>query len=123
MRTAVRYGALAANRTRAVSFPTDETGRVVGATVRDASGATLGTVTSLLVDPDALAARWLEVALADGGRAIVPVQAASTDASGRLLIPFSAADLRSAPRVDGTMVTADTATALLDHYGFPPEAR
>jgi glycerol-3-phosphate dehydrogenase len=35
VRTAVRYGALAANRTRAVSFPTDETGRVVGATVRD----------------------------------------------------------------------------------------
>ncbi|HST73365.1 glycerol-3-phosphate dehydrogenase/oxidase [Kocuria sp.] len=35
VRTAVRFGALAANRTRAVGFPTDGSGRVVGATIRD----------------------------------------------------------------------------------------
>ncbi|MFI7579021.1 FAD-dependent oxidoreductase [Kocuria kalidii] len=35
VRTAVRYGALAASRTRAVAFPEDESGRVLGATVRD----------------------------------------------------------------------------------------
>ncbi|MFI7482354.1 glycerol-3-phosphate dehydrogenase/oxidase [Kocuria sp. M1R5S2] len=35
VRTAVRYGALAANRARAVDFPKDGSGRVVGATVRD----------------------------------------------------------------------------------------
>ncbi|GGG59471.1 FAD-dependent oxidoreductase [Kocuria dechangensis] len=35
VRTAVRFGALAANRTKAVAFPKDESGRVVGATLRD----------------------------------------------------------------------------------------
>lgn len=97
--------------------------RLVGAAVRDASGTALGTVTALLVDPDGLAARWLELALAGGERAILPVQAASADATGSLLIPFSSADLLSAPRVEGAVVSADVASALLDHYGFPPETR
>ena len=35
VRTAARLGALAASRTRAVEFPKDETGRVIGAVVRD----------------------------------------------------------------------------------------
>lgn len=35
LRTAVRYGALAANRTAVVGFTKDSSGRVVGATVRD----------------------------------------------------------------------------------------
>ena len=97
--------------------------RLVGAAVRDASGTPLGTVTALLLDPADLAARWLELSLTGGGRAILPVQAASADASGSLLIPFSAADLLSAPRIDGAVISAEAATALLDHYGFPPETR
>jgi glycerol-3-phosphate dehydrogenase len=44
VRTAVRYGALAANRTRAVDFPKDGSGRVVGATVRDLETGTEHTV-------------------------------------------------------------------------------
>src|SRR4051812_41516290 len=97
--------------------------RLVGATVHDAGGTPLGTVTALLLDPADLAARWLELALTGGERAILPVQAASVDASGSLVIPFGAAELRSAPRIDGAVVSAEAATALLDHYGFPPETR
>lgn len=96
--------------------------RLQGAVVHDTSGAGVGRVRALLVDPAAREARWLDVTLADGGRAVVPVRAAVVDAEGRLAVPYSEADLRSAPTPDGAVVTADLAAALLRHYGFDPDA-
>ena len=97
--------------------------RLVATVVRDAAGADLGTVTALRVDPDGLHARWLDLVLPGGGRATVPVQAASVDAAGRMVLPFSGEDLRTAPPVDDAEVSADLARALLRHYGFPPDTR
>ncbi|MHA3705106.1 PRC-barrel domain-containing protein [Jatrophihabitans sp. YIM 134969] len=102
-------------------MPDDD--RLLGTVVRDADGRELGAVTGLHVDPDGRAARWLDLELTSGGRAVLPVQAASVDAAGRVVVPFRADEVRSAPRADGPVVTADLAEALLRHYGFPPETR
>ncbi len=96
---------------------------LVGADVVDPTGRVLGSVTALLVDPDSLDARWLDITLASGAHAVVPVDAASSDASGIVTIPYGEADLTSAPRLSGPVLTAATARALLTHYGFPPETR
>ena len=96
--------------------------RLHGAAVHDASGAAVGTVGALLVDPVGHEARWLEVTLIGGGRAVVPVQAAAVDAEGRLAVPYSLDDLRAAPTADDGVVSADLAASLLRHYGFPPDA-
>lgn len=100
-----------------------EQDNLVGAAVVDPAGRALGTVTSLLVDPDSLDARWLDIALPSGAHAVVPVHAASADGNGLVTIPYVESDLTSAPHLSGSVLTASTASALLEHYGFPPEAR
>ena len=100
-----------------------EPDRLLGAVVLDATGTEVGTVAALRVDPGDLRPRWIDVALAGDARSTVPVQAASADASGRVVLPFTADDLRAAPTVDERVVSADLAAALLRHYGFPPETR
>lgn len=100
-----------------------EQDRLVGAEVVDPAGRPLGSVTALLVDPGSLDARWLDVALLSGAHAVVPVQAASADGAGRVTIAYGEAELTSAPGLDGAVLTARTASSLLDHYGFPPAPR
>ena len=96
---------------------------LIGAPVIGTAGLPLGTVSALLVDPGVRQARWLEVQAPDGGHAVVPVAAASADPSGRLVIPYSADDLRDAPEVRDGVVSSELAADLLSHYGFPPDPR
>jgi hypothetical protein len=92
---------------------------LLGAAVRDASGADLGQVTSLLVDPGSDAPRWLEVTDANGGRHVLPARSASVGADDRLTVPWTRDVVVAAPAVAGAAVSAADARALLAHYGYP----
>lgn len=91
---------------------------LVGAVVVDGSGEVVGRAAAMLVDPAALEARWLLVTLPDGTEAVVPMQVASVDATGWLVVPYGAGTVAGAPKVNGRIVTRQDADDLLRYYGF-----
>lgn len=91
---------------------------LIGAAVVDGSGEVIGRAAAMLVDPAALQARWLLVTLPGGADAVVPMPAASVNADGRLVVPYGAATVAGAPKVNGDVVTRQDAEDLLRYYGF-----
>lgn len=60
----------------------------------------------------------LLVTLPDGREAVLPMKAASADATGRAAVSYAAATAAGAPRVSGQVVTRQAAADLLRYYGF-----
>lgn len=92
---------------------------LLGARVVDGAGHTVGSVSALLIDPVSFEGRWLQLSLAaEPGPAVLPLMAASVDATGRLVIPYDVAAVAAAPKPDGPLISVELADALLRHYGF-----
>ena len=90
-----------------------------GSLVRDVSRLSIGRVQDVLLDPDTLDARWLEVMVdADGSIVLVPAAAATEFASGELLVPYDRATIASAAHAEGQALNGADAARLLAHYGF-----
>lgn len=96
----------------------EENSALIGAVVIDGLGEVIGRAQAVMVDPDSHDARWLSVALSDGSAAVLPVQAASVDSAGRLVVPYGPATVAAAPKVVDDIVTREDAEDLLRYYGF-----
>ncbi len=96
-------------------------GQLIGTPVVDNSDQVVGVVSALLVDPESLQGRWLQIELADNGpplrRAVVPLAAASVDPAGRMVLPWTADTVAGAPQV-GNQVTGEQTRALNLYYGL-----
>lgn len=95
--------------------------QLIGAPVVDSSGEVIGSVSALLVDPQSLQGRWLQIQLAGATprRAVLPLAGASVNAAGVMVSPWTAARVAGAPRV-GDQVSAAQADALDAHYDLNP---
>lgn len=96
-------------------------GQLIGTPVVDNSDHVVGVVSALLVDPESLQGRWLQIELADNGpplrRAVVPLAAASVDPAGRMVLPWTADTVAHAPQV-GNQISDGQARALTSYYGL-----
>lgn len=90
-----------------------------GSLVRDITRVSVGRVQDVLLDPDTLDARWLQVILdADGRTVLVPAVAASECAPGELLVPYTGDSITSAVHAEGAALGESDALRLMRHYGF-----
>lgn len=94
--------------------------RLVGVPVVDSAGQAIGAVSALLVDPQSLQGRWLQIELADGDAvryAVLPLAGASLNAAGVMVSPWTADTVAGAPEVGGQISIAET-HALNAYYDF-----
>ena len=90
-----------------------------GSLIRDIDRTRVGRVQDVLLSPDTLEARWLQVAVdTDGSIVLVPSAAVSESAPGELLVPYPADVIVGARHPRGQALTEDDARRLLGHYGF-----
>jgi len=98
-----------------------EQDQLIGTPVVDNGGQSVGVVSALLVDPESLEGQWLRIELADNSlqlrRAVVPLAAASVDPAGRMVLPWTADTVASAPQV-GNQVSDEQTRALNLYYGL-----
>ena len=87
--------------------------------MRDMTRAPVGRVQDVLLSPDTLDARWLQVSVDAGGATVlVPAAAASEFAPGELLVPYPGDTIRSAVHAGGAALDETDALRMLRHYGF-----
>lgn len=94
--------------------------QLIGTPVVDNAGEIVGVVSALLVDPESLQGRWLQIELADSQPlrlAVVPLAAASVNPAGQMVLPWSADTVAGAPHV-GTQISDGQARALSSYYGL-----
>lgn len=91
--------------------------QLISTPVVDATGEVIGTVSALLVDPQSLHGRWLQIELAGSTprRVVLPLAGASLNAAGVMVSPSTAAKVAGAPQV-GDQVSAAEAAVLDAHY-------
>jgi hypothetical protein len=95
---------------------------IVGTPVVAADGQPVGVVAALMIGPQSRLARWLLVTLSDAeGARVVPVEAASADALGRIRIPWNRQVVSAAPSIDGNIVSEAEATRIHEYFGMPSE--
>src|SRR5437764_81328 len=97
----------------------DEARSWVGRPLDEMAGATVGRLDGALVDVHTGNPEWLVVKTGRlGARSLVPARHA-VGAAGKVWVPFTRDEIRSAPRGDGAkgLARADE-QRLLDHYGI-----
>ena len=91
-----------------------------GRTVHDAGGDKLGTFGEVYLDQDTDLPAWGSVKTGLFGRheSFVPLEAVTEGEGGDLVVPYSAEQVKEAPRVDPDVtLTTQEEQALYDHYG------
>ncbi len=101
-----------------------DAGQLTGTTITGASGERLGTITELRTDPDSGVPAWVRVDIgySNGRDAVVPLMSARKTRHGDPWVPYTKAQLLSAPYV-ASLDGLDTGheRSLLAHYGTPDE--
>src|SRR4051812_9055280 len=90
-----------------------------GRTVRDGDGDKIGTFGDVYLDQETDLPAWGGIATGLFGRneTFVPLEAIS-EADDDLVVPYSADEVKAAPRVDPDVtLTEEQERALYDHYG------
>lgn len=96
---------------------------LMGRTVVDRDGVTVGKITDVITDPVTLEPEWLTVKTSRIGRErLVPAAAAQHDGDG-VAVPFDKEQVRGAPAAkEHTAPTNQERAAIYAHYGMdaPP---
>jgi hypothetical protein len=87
--------------------------------LHDITRAPVGRVQDVLLAPDTLEARWLQVTLeATGHTVLVPAGSVSEFAPGELLAPYAGDTISSAVHDAGAALGETEAGRLRRHFGF-----
>jgi sporulation protein YlmC with PRC-barrel domain len=99
-----------------VEQTTMNTAALEGKPVYSSDGVSVGEVTGVFLDNDTERPEW--IALQQGAKQVlVPVAEASVRADG-ISVPYSGAQIESAPAAGGEAVSQETERALASHYGI-----
>jgi hypothetical protein len=97
---------------------------VPGQPLVDNEGNGIGKITDVISDPATLRSEWVVVRTGRfGGEHLVPANALRASADGSLTAPFTADQVKAAPRAkDHAAPSRPERESLYGHYGLAPDA-